>query len=343
MALPSSGTRLQYIESSGKQYFSTGIVPDKNTRFVMDFQILESQTSSGYVFGARETGVGFFWLLFDGSVFSTRYGSQSAKSFSSSINAYSRLTVDKNSNVTTLGGETVTHNAETWSTSLSMNLFADNQNGEAKLFSHVRSWGCEIYQNGVLVREYIPWLTEDGVAGMYETEEGVFKPSEGSAAFIAGPPYDPNYIEPAEGHNALIDGTTYAITGGEVLVNGTVYDIGGGKTLVGGTVYEILFKPSKITVKITGTGNSTYCYAKINETKYTSATTLEIEPETEISVTVGGSSAIGNMKSYVYLNGVQVAKGANSRATYTFMPDCSVVNIELVGSGNGSTVNITTS
>lgn len=131
-------------------------------------------------------------------------------------------------------------------------------------------------------------------------------------------------------HSTLIDGTAYEITGGKVMVGGTVYDIAGGKTLLGGTVYEIAFAPSTITVNITGTGYHANCYVTINGTNYTAATTLEIEPGTEISITANGASSANRQKCWIKLNGTTVATGSTAKgASYSFAPDASVVNIKL--------------
>lgn len=75
-----------------------------------------------------------------------------------------------------------------------------------------------------------------------------------------------------------------------------------------------------IQVNITGTGSSIGCYVKIAGTKYYSAKTLEIEAGTEILI--AGSGVLQK----VILNGETVSTG-NS---YSFVPDCSVVNIKLV-------------
>lgn len=182
--LPSGYTELAYIQSSGTQYIKTEITPNQNTRLVMDFQILESQTSQGYVFGCRETGVGFFWLLFNGSVFSTRYGNQSAKSFSSGINAYSRLTVDKNKNVTTLGGETVSHTAGTLTTALTINLFADSHNGDPSYYTAMKLYSCQIYDNNVLVRDFVPCMSDADGMGLYDLVNGKFYGNAGTGSFV---------------------------------------------------------------------------------------------------------------------------------------------------------------
>lgn len=42
-------------------------------------------------------------------------------------------------------------------------------------------------------------------------------------------------------HKILVNGTSYAVSGGASLMNGTKYQIGGGRTLVNGTAYEVKF------------------------------------------------------------------------------------------------------
>ena len=43
---------------------------------------------------------------------------------------------------------------------------------------------------------------------------------------------------------AVVNSTTYEVTGGKTLIDGTAYDINKGKTLIGGTAYDIKFKPA---------------------------------------------------------------------------------------------------
>ena len=147
------------------------------------------------------------------------------------------------------------------------------------------------------------------------------------------------------GHKTLIGGTSYEIGGGKTMVGGTAYSIDKGKTMSNGTVYEIAFKPSKITVNISGKGQGTLCCAVINGTRYSSATTLELEAGTSIEIVSSSSSSTGRRNSKVYLNGTLVASGTTSGASYTFTPDAATVNITLSYNTTsvGSSVNITTS
>lgn len=148
---------------------------------------------------------------------------------------------------------------------------------------------------------------------------------------------------PPGDHNTLIDGTAYEIDGGRVLIGGTAYSIDKGKTMVGGTVYEIAFA-FPVTVTITGGGNATSCYVTINGKNYSSAATLEVEAGTEILAYAWATSTMYKTSAEIKLNGSVVAKGTrNNAASYTFTPDCSVVDIALSFTSNIGKITITTS
>lgn len=146
------------------------------------------------------------------------------------------------------------------------------------------------------------------------------------------------------GGKTLIGGTAYSITGGRVLIGGTAYSIDKGKTMVNGTIYEIAFAPSTITVNITGTGYNNYSYVTINGTNYSSATTLEVEVGTEILAYAWATSGVYKTSAEIELNGSVVATGTrNKAASYTFTPNCSVVDIALSFTSNIGVIAITTS
>lgn len=67
------------------------------------------------------------------------------------------------------------------------------------------------------------------------------------------------------------------------------------------------------TVKITGTGSSTYCYVTINGTKYTSAATLTVEEGTVVTCGVRAYKSTAE----IYVNG-QVVKSSTSNTTITY-------------------------
>lgn len=67
-------------------------------------------------------------------------------------------------------------------------------------------------------------------------------------------------------------------------------------------------------VNITGSGNATYCYATINGTKYTTATTLVLPVGTVVTCTAKDKD---DDYSAVFLNG-QIVAGRSSNAVYDY-------------------------
>ena len=125
----------------------------------------------------------------------------------------------------------------------------------------------------------------------------------------------------------LIGGTAYKITGGKATINGVARKVTGGKTMIGGTVYSIKFGKG-VAVTITGTGNSTYCYATINGTKY-SAAASNITVTTGDVITFG---VYGTFDSYgsVMIDGNNVLYNVDSTTkTYNWTVPDSVKTISI--------------
>lgn len=72
----------------------------------------------------------------------------------------------------------------------------------------------------------------------------------------------------------------------------------------------------KVSVTITGTGNSSYCYATINGTKYSAAATgIEVKPGDTITFGIYGYSS--TYYGEVTIDGTQVKK-VTEKATETY-------------------------
>lgn len=335
MALPSSGTRLQYIRSNGSQYIDTGIVPTINTKVAATAKTTTTPSNNEWLFGSRAaSGSGRFSVFRNSATKKWGFGFNTTTVESFTAPQICKVDVYVDGNSCTINGVSATASVSTLSSNRSIYLCMENRVGVAEQGFVGDLLTVKIWNGDTLVREYIPWLTEDGVAGLYETVEGVFKPSAGSAAFIAGPPYDPNYIEPVEGHNALIDGTAYAITGGEVLVNGAVYDVAKGKTMVGGTVYDIKFVGDPVTLTITGTIDTFRSYVSCRGVTYKSLGTYVIE-NGPVDITFHGHVDY-NSNVFVVLNGTTVYSAyvtAGKSWQYTFTTTSTRVTMKIVKSG----------
>ena len=227
-SLPSGYTKLDYIESSGTQYINTGFKPNQNTRVLMDVEVLG--TTQCAPFGARvsQSGTTYTLFLMTATTGRTDYGtSKQTMTFSSILGRY---TIDANKNVVNVNGVSITHTASTFSVDHNIFLLAVNTAGKASNFAKVKLYSCKIYDNGTLVRDFIPCKNASGTIGLWDNVNSVFYANAGTGTFSTG-----------KKHKTMIDGTGYEIKSGRVLIAGTGYGVKKGRTLIGGTGYDIKF------------------------------------------------------------------------------------------------------
>ena len=190
MALPSGYTPLEYIESTGSQYVDTGFKPNQNTRVVMEFQLTKESSNYRAIMGVRDTTSDtapnqFVFWNYPSEVFRTDFFGTN-KTISGLIRL-SRMTLDKNKNVTTIGGQTITNTAASGQCTQNLYLFCVNEAGTAKYFAEAKGWPTKVYDNGTLVRDYIPVQRLDGTVGLLDQVNNVFYPDAAGGNFIAGP------------------------------------------------------------------------------------------------------------------------------------------------------------
>lgn len=186
--LPSGYTQVEYIESSGSQYIDVGFKPNNNTRVVMDFQFTSAPSSDhAVIFGARDSAnVNSFCVFYikDG-YFRSDYNTTNTNQWA--INSTARYIIDKNKGTTSLNGTTQSYSGATFYCSYNMYLFALNGGGYVYFPSNkLRVFSCQIYDNGTLIRDFVPCKNQSGVAGLYDTVSGVFYENAGTGSFLAG-------------------------------------------------------------------------------------------------------------------------------------------------------------
>lgn len=228
MALPSGYTKLDYIESSGTQYINTGFKPNQNTRCVIDIENLSSAQASFFGARANQTAASFTYFSLTATTGRSDYGS--SKQSMSFTNTVGRYTVDQNKNVCTANGVTATGTANTFQLTNNLYLMAVNQADAAIQNAKLKLYSAKIYDNGTLVRDFIPCKNANGTLGLWDNVNSVFYANAGKGTFSTGTK-----------HKTLIDGAGYEIKSGRVLIAGTGYDIKKGRTLIGGTGYDISF------------------------------------------------------------------------------------------------------
>ena len=231
MSLPSGYKRLEYIKSSGAQYIDTGIIGSYDTRVTADFEVLSIGSGTVFVFGSQaNNNVRFCLGITSASVFRSDYGTEYISGPSAATGT--KYTADKNRNVCTINGTAINSNVQTFTGTTNIYLFARSYSSLS--YASLKMYGCKIYSNDVLVRDFIPSKNASGVVGMWDDVNNIFYSNAGSGTFTAGP-------EAIGSNRVLVDAKGYDANSGTVLVNGMVYHLKKGRGLLNGMGYDIPF------------------------------------------------------------------------------------------------------
>ena len=185
MSLPSGYKRLEYIQSSGTQYIDTGFKPNQDTRVTMDAE-LASGTGNIGLFGARvSANSNNYALAWIGSYFRSDYNTAYTQKWKVSQTA--RRIYDKNKETSTIDGVSQSYINKTFQVPVNLALLANNQNGRIMWFASAKLYSCQIYDNGTLVRDFVPCINASGEVGLYDLVGKQFYGNAGSGTFRAGP------------------------------------------------------------------------------------------------------------------------------------------------------------
>lgn len=201
--LPKGFTEVEYLESTGTQYIDTGFVPTSDN-FQFEIRMLSQNTSAylGYRSVNSGTATGdmrWFFNYSDGRV-AIRYGNgaeNSTLSFNTQtthkfyFNGSSLYVDDVNYLTTTKKYTTPVYK--------SFYLFSVNTSGyySADIANFIgRIYYTKIWDNDVLVRDYIPALDSNNRPCMYDRVEGKAYYNQGTGSFTAGKKIIPvEYLE----------------------------------------------------------------------------------------------------------------------------------------------------
>ena len=242
MSLPSGYTQLEYIESTGTQYISTGITPTENTKVVIEFN---SSSSSGVVFG-QDSGykVNAFMFAMTVVVFDS-----TKKDISISANAKHTVQVAPKAFKVDNGSSQYIY-ANKVNAAYPMFLFGNNRKGKFSEGVAMKLYSFKVYENDVLIADYIP-CKQGNAVGLYDDVAGAMNLPLGTGDFTAGPSVSGT-------HKTLINGTAYTVKGGKCMVNGTVYNILKGRTLIDGTGWDITFPSAGTKLSTLDVGKSVF-------------------------------------------------------------------------------------
>lgn len=177
---------VEYIQSTGTQYIDTGFKPNNDTRVVAEFQFTSIVSNDWQtIFGSRDSTNANPYAVFMDTTGQFRSDYVDTPFFPSGLNATTKYTIDKNKNVCSIGGKTVTNATGTFQQTNNMYLFACNQGGSIAHQSNMRLYSCQIYDNNVLIRDYAPALDPEGVPCLYEKLSEQYVYNSGTGSFTA--------------------------------------------------------------------------------------------------------------------------------------------------------------
>ena len=264
-APPPGYTRLEYVQGDGRAYWVTDYLPQPvNDQIDVDFAFTTLQTIG--VFCARGSGVQKSWsycFLLNNNVFYHRldYNNVSRQNTSSRVYVpgarYCLRVANKtawlsngNSNSADTNEQTVPALQEAANY---LAIFAYYSNGTANNVasqSTQRLYRFSVRRSGRLIHDWVPVLTPEGVATLYDLVEDKALTPQGSGAFIAGPAVGGVEVAPIPVQTLP--------AGGSCTPAPVVTLAGAGVRLVAGTDYTVSYanngQAGLATLTVTGAG-----------------------------------------------------------------------------------------
>ena len=182
VGLPEGYLQLSYIQGSGTQHIDTGFKPNNNTRVVADVESAADGTFA--FFGTRDTETTNAYILWQLSATSVRsdYGANQVQQTVDSTE--NRVVIDKHEAYCMYGSIPIENESSTFSCANNLLLFTtstggtvDERKASAKLYS------CKIYDDDLLIRDFVPVKNESDQVGLYDLVEEKFYANAGTGAF----------------------------------------------------------------------------------------------------------------------------------------------------------------
>ena len=191
--LPEGYTLLAYIASTGTQWINSGFIPNQNTRIIVDCKADSVSPNGSFPFGVRSNYIqnAFCAALTPTQVF---YNFATSYQFVSASFSDQKLKIDANRNVCTFTAgelsETVSLTESNFTAPSSIILFSTTEQGSVitgEAAWHGAIYNCKIYDDNVLVRDFLPCINPDGDSGLFDIINQGFYGNSGTGAFVAGP------------------------------------------------------------------------------------------------------------------------------------------------------------
>lgn len=183
--LPAGYTTCEYIQFSGEQRFDTGYVPTQDTKIDITFTCESSEAQ--YMYGVRNSANTASVTAYLSSSGAWRFG-----------NTYRNYTLSKNTKHTAIVDSTgidmdgtknnyvATVKSFTANATLTFGATRGTSGGLGSPQFVGKIYALKIYDDGELIREYLPCVNPQGVYGFWENVQRAFVPSDTTTAFTGG-------------------------------------------------------------------------------------------------------------------------------------------------------------
>ena len=180
---------VEYLESTGTQYVETGVIPDSNTKISVTTAV--TATTEQFMGAIDNNTNRFHFSFYSGGVFRGCVG-RNQISMGSSDQLVHTFTLDALNNTVSKDETSYSFMMSGLVPSISIWLFgrnSDNPNYIRRI--KIRIYSCQIYQNGILVSDFIPvrFINERGETegAMHDRVSGQLFRNAGTGAFVIGP------------------------------------------------------------------------------------------------------------------------------------------------------------
>ena len=188
--LPRGYTKVDYIASDNGQYIDTGIIGKNGVKSDIVFSFIEFP-ADGCVLGSRHINNRFYLLHYFNSHFAIGLGSFEPTTVSANLNTKYLVETDLTNRAHVfmkVDDRTILdlYSVQNVNTNLSMYLCNMNDDGDGVFPTKVKLYSVRIWDNGELVRDYIPCTNPNNEAGMYDIVSKTFFSSLSGQSFSYG-------------------------------------------------------------------------------------------------------------------------------------------------------------
>ena len=193
ISLPDGYKQLEYIESSDTQQIDTGVKPTQKTSISLQFAPTNLSETEWW-FGVRSSArTNMFGIYSEDATTVYDFWGSSTKTATVPSLSGSTVAVSKKNGITRLtydgNVQTIENPSSDFSSDLNLYLFTANLGGTIATTTRAsgKLYHCDIYEDGTLIRNYVPCQAPGGAVGLYDLVNGQFYGNAGTGEFVAGP------------------------------------------------------------------------------------------------------------------------------------------------------------